>query len=106
MIQHVDKYPIYSIFDRDARFYYFIPKYQRSYTWGYNEWDSLFNDIYENNEGYFIGSIICINLITPVVKNVLITSISVITILVYSPTENLDKLNNELLTVFDKASCV
>ena len=22
MIQHVDKYPIYSIFDRDARFYY------------------------------------------------------------------------------------
>ena len=61
MIQHVDKYPIYSIFDRDARFYYFIPKYQRSYTWGYNEWDSLFNDIYENNEGYFIGSIICIN---------------------------------------------
>lgn len=62
MIQHVDKYPMYSIFDRDARFYYFIPKYQRSYTWGYNEWDNLFNDIYENNEGYFIGSIICINL--------------------------------------------
>ena len=62
MIQHVDKYPMYNIFDRDARFYYFIPKYQRSYTWGYNEWDNLFNDLYENSEGYFIGSIICINL--------------------------------------------
>ena len=61
MIQHVDKYPIYSIFDRDARFYYFIPKYQRAYTWGYSEWANLFDDLYENSEGYFIGSIICIN---------------------------------------------
>jgi hypothetical protein len=61
MIQHVDKYPIYSIFDRDAKFYYFIPKYQRAYTWSYSEWGNLFDDLYENNEGYFIGSIICIN---------------------------------------------
>ena len=61
MIQHVDKYPIYSIFDRDAKFYYFIPKYQRAYTWGYSEWANLFDDLYENSEGYFIGSIICIN---------------------------------------------
>ena len=61
MIQHVDKYPIYSIFDRDARFYYFIPKYQRAYTWSYLEWGNLFDDLYENSEGYFIGSIICIN---------------------------------------------
>ena len=41
MIQHVDKYPIYSIFDRDAKFYYFIPKYQRAYTWSYSEWGNL-----------------------------------------------------------------
>ncbi len=61
MIQHVDKYPIYSIFDRDARFYYFIPKYQRAYTWSYSEWGNLFDDLYKNSEGYFIGSIICIN---------------------------------------------
>lgn len=61
MIQHVDKYPIYSIFDRDAKFYYFIPKYQRAYTWSYSEWGNLFDDLYENSEGYFIGSIICIN---------------------------------------------
>ena len=61
MIQHVEKYPIYSIFDRDAKFYYFIPKYQRAYTWSYSEWANLFDDLYENSEGYFIGSIICIN---------------------------------------------
>lgn len=48
MIQHVDKYPIYSIFDRDAKFYYFIPKYQRAYTWSYSEWGNLFDDLYEN----------------------------------------------------------
>lgn len=61
MIQHVEKYPVYSIFDKDARFYYFIPKYQRAYTWSYTEWGNLFDDLYENSEGYFIGSIICIN---------------------------------------------
>ena len=61
MIQHVEKYPIYSIFDKDARFYYFIPKYQRAYTWSYTEWGNLFDDLYDNSEGYFIGSIICIN---------------------------------------------
>jgi uncharacterized protein with ParB-like and HNH nuclease domain len=61
MIQHVDKYPIYSIFDKESKVYYFIPKYQRAYTWSYTEWGNLFDDLYENNEGYFIGTIICIN---------------------------------------------
>lgn len=61
MIQHVDKYPIYNIFDKEANFYYYIPKYQREYTWKYAEWEALYDDISENDEGYFIGSIICIN---------------------------------------------
>lgn len=61
MIQHVDKYPIYNIFDKEAKFYYYIPKYQREYTWKYAEWEALYDDITENDEGYFIGSIICIN---------------------------------------------
>lgn len=45
MIQHVEKYPLYSIFDKDAKFYYFIPKYQRAYTWNYTEWGNLFDDL-------------------------------------------------------------
>lgn len=61
MIQHVDKYPIDEIFKKDADFYYVIPKYQREYTWGYSEWQALYDDISENSIGYFIGSIICIN---------------------------------------------
>ena len=62
MINRVDKYPIDEIFKKNASLYYKIPKYQREYTWGYSEWYALYNDIMENNEGYFIGSIICINL--------------------------------------------
>ena len=61
MIQHVDKYTIYSIFDKESKVYYFIPKYQRAYTWSYTEWGNLFDDLFENSEGYFIGTIICIN---------------------------------------------
>lgn len=61
MIQNVNKYPIDEIIKKDASFHYVIPKYQREYTWSYKEWDALFDDITENQEGYFIGSIICIN---------------------------------------------
>ncbi len=61
MIKHVDHFPIYTIFDRESSIYYLIPKYQRAYTWGYNEWAALYDDLCENDEGYFIGSIIGIN---------------------------------------------
>ena len=61
MIQNVNKYPIDEILKKDASFHYVIPKYQREYTWSYKEWDALYDDITENLEGYFIGSIICIN---------------------------------------------
>lgn len=61
MITSVNKYPIYNIFSSEANFYYFIPKYQREYVWSYKEWNALYDDICENDLGYFIGSIICIN---------------------------------------------
>ncbi len=41
--------------------HYHVPKYQREYTWGRNEWEQLINDIEENDIGYFMGSIICID---------------------------------------------
>ena len=61
MIQTVNKYPIDEIFKSDSNLHYFIPKYQREYTWGYNDWYNMFSDLLDNDEGYFIGSIICIN---------------------------------------------
>ena len=62
MIQSVNKYHIYEILSPEGNFYYTIPKYQREYTWGTREWEALYDDISENNEEYFIGSIICIPL--------------------------------------------
>ncbi len=62
MIQSVNKYHLYEIFSSDGNFYYTIPKYQREYTWSYREWEALYDDISENSDEYFIGSIICIPL--------------------------------------------
>lgn len=61
MIQSVHAYPIEDVIKKDASFYYLIPKYQREYMWGQNQWKDLYDDISENDEGYFIGSIICID---------------------------------------------
>lgn len=62
MIQSVNQHPIHDIFDSDAKYYYFVPKYQREYIWSYSQWENLYDDLRDNGEGYFIGSIICINI--------------------------------------------
>lgn len=61
MIRSVNYYQIEILIRKESNFYYSIPKYQREYTWGQNQWRDLYNDINENEAGYFIGSIICIN---------------------------------------------
>lgn len=61
MIKSVHDYQIDDVFKKDAGFCYVIPKYQREYTWGQYQWKDLYDDICENDFGYFIGSIICID---------------------------------------------
>lgn len=61
MINNVAMYQVNTLINIDSSFYYVIPKYQREYTWSYKEWYALYDDITENDEGYFLGSIICIN---------------------------------------------
>ncbi len=61
MIKSVNNYPVSQFFDIDANVVYAIPRYQREYTWGIGHLENLFDDILENNSGYFLGSIICIN---------------------------------------------
>lgn len=61
MIKSVNKYPVSQLFDIEAGVVYAIPRYQREYTWSKSQWESFFDDIQENNPGYFLGSIICIN---------------------------------------------
>ena len=58
---NVNKYPISQMFDPDSKTVFEVPKYQREYVWGTREWAALYDDLVENDEGYFLGSIICIN---------------------------------------------
>lgn len=41
--------------------HYHIPKYQREYVWGRYHWETLINDINENEPDYFIGSVIVVS---------------------------------------------
>lgn len=61
MINSVNKIPIYELLSSYSPHYYKIPKYQRAYTWSPHEWEALYDDIGENDSGYFMGSIICIS---------------------------------------------
>ncbi|HMD54851.1 MAG TPA: DUF262 domain-containing protein, partial [Phycisphaerae bacterium] len=61
MIKSAQNYPISIILDTEAKFHYVVPKYQREYVWKKTNWEDLFDDIYTNPMGYFLGSIICIN---------------------------------------------
>ncbi len=36
---------------------FYIPKYQRGYSWGKNHVDTFINDLQENDKGYFVGNI-------------------------------------------------
>lgn len=58
---NVNKYPISQMFDPDSKTVFEVPKYQREYVWGTREWSALYDDLVENDEGYFLGSVICIN---------------------------------------------
>lgn len=61
MIKSVNNYPVSQLFDIEASVIYAIPRYQREYTWSKSQWETLFDDVQENDPGYFLGSIICIN---------------------------------------------
>jgi len=60
-IIHTDPRKISEIFWSEKNILYHVPKYQREYIWWKNEWEALFNDIIENWEWYFLGSVICVN---------------------------------------------
>jgi len=61
VIKSVNNYPVSQLFDIDSHVVYAVPRYQREYTWVKNQWEPLFDDILNNEPGYFLGSIICIN---------------------------------------------
>ncbi len=61
MISSAANYPVSVLFGVSAGVIYKVPRYQREYAWKYAQWESLFDDILDNEPGYFLGSIICIS---------------------------------------------
>ena len=61
MINSANQYQISDIFSIDTKVKYVIPKFQREYVWEKQQWEDLLNDLVDNDKGYFLGSIICIN---------------------------------------------
>lgn len=108
MIKHTDPYKVSQIFSNEKTIIYKIPKYQREYTWGQKEWGLLFNDIIENDYGYFLGSIICVDKSVSVMGDVelevidgqqRITSLSLLLISLYEKLKVFkDKLDEDQIT--------
>lgn len=44
-----------------AQWHYHIPRFQREYVWGKYNWSKLLEDIYENEPGHYMGSVICVH---------------------------------------------
>ncbi len=64
MIKEATQFSISHILGKDPtskELVYGIPPYQREYTWGRDNWESLYNDIADAEDGYFLGSVICID---------------------------------------------
>ncbi len=61
MIKNVAHREVSEIFSLDQSVRYVIPKYQREYTWKKEQWENLFDDLEDDDQGHFLGSIICIN---------------------------------------------
>lgn len=64
MIENAKNTPIEKLLGKDDNsneLIYKIPPYQREYSWTKEQWENLFDDIEDNNKGYFLGSIICIH---------------------------------------------
>src|SRR5690554_5870117 len=104
MIKSVFNYPISTLLDIESNVVYTIPRYQREYTWGKAQWERLFDDLIENDSGYFLGSIICINqaqdtLATQALEVVdgqqRMTTISLLLAAVYSVLKSQDELTDE-----------
>lgn len=118
MINSAAARTISELFNPEKDVTYFIPKYQREYVWGKNNWELLFDDIISNDNNHFLGSIICINTKTDAVDNDRLelidgqqrmTTLSILFVAIYEhlssfkseieDEEELSEFNSELLNL-------
>lgn len=61
MINSVEDPTVANILSTDMLKIYDIPRYQRECTWNQRDWANLYDDITQNDAGYFLGSFIVVN---------------------------------------------
>ncbi len=61
MINSVEDPTVANILSTDMLKIYDIPRYQREYIWNQRDWANLYDDITQNDAGYFLGSFIVVN---------------------------------------------
>ncbi len=61
MIESAQNKPVSELLSVDSNWRFKVPRYQREYVWRRDDWANLFDDLWENPPGYFLGSMICIN---------------------------------------------
>jgi len=61
LIKSANARTISEIFNPDSKVKYIVPKYQREYAWRREQVEELLNDLLENQEGYFLGTMLCVN---------------------------------------------
>jgi hypothetical protein len=61
MIRSAQNKPVSELLSVDSNWLFRVPRYQREYVWGRDEWENLYDDLLDNAPGYFLGSMICIN---------------------------------------------
>lgn len=104
LINSANARTISEIFNPDSKVKYIVPKYQREYAWRREQVEELLNDLLENQEGYFLGTILCVNKTTDTLEeNVLeiidgqqrLTTISLLYAAIYKRYSEIDKDDDE-----------
>lgn len=63
MIKSLSNDAVYALLSPENNVVYTVPKYQREYSWGRDQWDELVDDLLDHDDldGHFLGTIICVN---------------------------------------------
>lgn len=95
-----------------AQWHYHIPRFQREYVWKKSNWSKLLEDIYDNDPGHYMGSVICVQdgqELTPTTELVYevvdgqqrLTTLSLLLCAIYKRMNNLVEEQPQLLTSED-----
>lgn len=111
MIQSAKQITISALLSQDSEgktFQYVIPPYQREYAWNKNQWDNLFDDLSENDKGYFLGSLICIlgeeNKATVIDGQQRLTTLNLLLLAIYSKLNEMLKNSDNQKAIFSNRS--